>query len=134
MKDDRLEHKHVLFNATFKKTPFSDESFTCNWINKVVELIGMEILIPPKACRSEAEGNEGISAFCLITTSHISLHSWEKRDPNYIQLDVYSCKNFDHLILVEELKRMGASRVGCSCHNRSIGETKGWIIGDENLL
>lgn len=134
MDADKIEHKHVLFNATFKKTPFLEESFTCDWINKVTKMIGMDILVPPKACRSEAEGNVGISAFCLITTSHISLHSWEKVSPNYIQLDVYSCKSFDHLIIVEELNRLGATRVGCSSHNRSINQTKGWVIGDESLL
>ena len=134
MKADELQHKHVLFNATFEKTPFSKESYTCDWINNVVKLIDMEILYPPKACRCDLEGNEGLSAFCLITTSHIALHSWEKTEPNYVQLDVYSCKDFDHLLIIDQLKSLGGNRVGCTTHNRDLNNTKGWIMADEGLL
>lgn len=134
MKIEDLNHKHVLFNAVFEETPFKEEHFTCDWILKIVDLIGMEILYKPIARRCDHAGNEGISAFCLITTSHLALHSWEKTKPNFIQFDIYSCKSFDHLLIVSELKELGGHNIGCSVHNRGINNTKGWRMVDENLL
>jgi len=98
-----VEHKHLLINATFQKTPFVSTEFTSNWIREIVSKIDMEILYAPRAVRCDKLNNEGISAFCLITTSHISLHSWEKTDPNLVQLDIYSCKDFDVNIILDDL-------------------------------
>ena len=33
------------------------------------------------------------------------LHSWEKTEPNLVQLDVYSCKDYDKNIVIEEINR-----------------------------
>ena len=100
-----MKHKHLLINSEFKKTPFTDPEFTKSWIWDLVKKINMEILYAPRAVRCDKKGNEGISAFCLITTSHICLHSWEKTDPNLVQLDVYSCKNYDKDIILKEIAR-----------------------------
>ena len=98
-----MEHKHLLINATFKKTPFVSTEFTAQWIQEIVKKINMEILYAPRAVRCDKINNEGISAFCLITTSHISLHSWEKTDPNLVQLDIYSCKDFNLDVILQDL-------------------------------
>lgn len=100
-----MEHKHLLINATFSQTPFVYEAFAEHWLTELVDLIDMKLLSPPKAVRCDEQYNEGISAFCLITTSHISLHSWEKTNPNLIQLDVYSCKDFNPKVILKELKK-----------------------------
>lgn len=100
-----MKHKHLLISSEFIKTPFNDTEFTKSWIWDLVKKIDMEILYAPRAVRCDKEGNEGVSAFCLITTSHICLHSWEKTDPNLIQLDVYSCKDYDINIVIEEIKK-----------------------------
>lgn len=126
-----IHHEHLLVNATFEKTPFVENDFTCSWISNIVKLIGMEELLPPRSARSEEEGNEGISAFCIITTSHICLHSWEKTDPNLVQLDVYSCKDFDHLLILNELKKFNPTRLGSKFLNRAIDSTKGWQMGSD---
>ena len=73
-----MDHNHLLVNATFEKTPFTNIDFTKSWIRQLVKEINMEILYAPRAVRCDKKDNEGISAFCLITTSHISLHSWEE--------------------------------------------------------
>lgn len=129
----KLEHKHLLVNATFKETPFSSNGFTCSWIEDLVDKIGMEILMPPQSAISKEEGNEGISAFCIITTSHISLHSWETTDPNLVQLDVYSCREFDHLLVLEEMEKFSPIFLGCRFHDRSVEHSKGWEMGREGL-
>lgn len=65
----------------------------------------MEILYSPRAVMCDKKGNEGISAFCLITTSHICLHSWDTTNPNLVQLDVYSCKDYDINLVINELNK-----------------------------
>ena len=77
-----IKHKHFMVIATFEETPFVSETFTNEWIEELVEEIDMEILKKPSSVHCNEEGNEGISSFCLITTSHIALHSWEKLEPN----------------------------------------------------
>ena len=134
MEIHNLEHKHLLVNATFKDTPFKCNDFVCEWIENLVETIGMEILLPPRSARSEEKGNEGISAFCIITTSHICLHSWEKTDPNLVQLDVYSCKDFDHFLVLKELKEFNPLFLGCRFHDRAVENSQGWEMGREGLF
>mgnify|MGYP002052841996 CR=1 FL=1 len=117
-----------------KNYPFIDNEFTCSWISNLVKVIDMKELLPPQSARSEDLGNEGVSAFCIITTSHICLHSWEKTDPNLVQLDVYSCKDFDQFLIHEELKKFNPIRLGSKYLNRSIENTKGWEMGREGLF
>jgi S-adenosylmethionine/arginine decarboxylase-like enzyme len=128
------DHKHLLINATFEKTPFVDEFFTRSWISNLVNIIGMEELLTPQSARSEEKGNEGVSAFCIITTSHICLHSWEKMKPNLVQLDVYSCKDFCQFLILDELKKFKPIRLGGKYLDRSIENTRGWEMGREDLF
>ena len=98
-------HKHLLVSCSFKKTPFTCTEFTKKWMADLVSKIDMEILYSPRAVMCDKEGNEGISAFCLITTSHICLHSWSEKKPNLVQLDVYSCKDYDINTVTNELNK-----------------------------
>ena len=100
-----VEHKHLLIQSTFTKSPFTSEQFTNNWIKKLVKLIDMELLYAPKSVRCNNADNEGVSSFCLITTSHICLHSWDMKSPNLVQLDIYSCKDFELQIVLDEINK-----------------------------
>ena len=99
-----MNHKHLLVNSTFETIPFTSTDFTNKWIKNLVDKIDMKILYSPRSVMCDKKGNEGISAFCLITTSHICLHTWDKISPNLLQLDVYSCKEFDINIVLNEIK------------------------------
>lgn len=125
-----MDHKHLMVNSTFESTPFTSTIFTSDWIRHLVDLIDMKILYAPRSVRCDKEGNEGISSFCLITTSHIALHSWEETDPNLVQLDIYSCKPFDYRIVLEEFRKFSPMTLGCKFLDRSIPSTKGWIMGE----
>ena len=129
-----MDHKHLIVNCTYKETPFKDERFTERWLEEIVEKIDMEILYPAKAIRCFDKGNEGITAFCMITTSHICLHSWERSDPNLVQFDVYSCKDFSQELIINEMRKFNPIRVGCRFINRGISATKGWEMGREELF
>ena len=126
-----MEHKHLLINATFKTTPFLEVDFTSLWIRKIVSKIDMDLLYEPVSVKCNEPNNEGISAFCLITTSHIALHSWEKSDPNLVQLDIYSCKNFSQSLILEEFRKFNPIGLGCKYLDRAIENTKGWEMGSE---
>ena len=93
----------------------------------------MEILQKPSSVHCDKKDNEGISSFCLITTSHIALHSWEKSKPNLVQLDVYSCKPFDTQIVLNKIREFGPMTIGSKFLNRSIRSTEGWRMYEEGM-
>ena len=54
----------------------------------------MNILAGPYSSKVSKKGNKGLSGVAIIDTSHISIHTWDEKQPALIQLDVYSCKEF----------------------------------------
>ena len=44
----------------------------------------------------------GVSGFVIIAESHISIHTFPKRE--YVNVDIFSCKGFDDLQALEEVK------------------------------
>lgn len=99
-----LAHHHLLVNCTFNSTPFQSASYCEWWIQGIIDEIGMNPLYGPLAVSCHNEYNTGLSAFAIIDTSHISLHSWDNLSPNLVQLDVYSCKKFDKDIILNAVK------------------------------
>ena len=95
-------HKHLLLQARFSARG-RVESYYETWMALLVKKIGMQQLTAPVAVRSHAKGNKGITCSCMITTSHIVLHTWEDTHPGLLQLDVYSCKDFDIQHVVKHL-------------------------------
>jgi S-adenosylmethionine/arginine decarboxylase-like enzyme len=98
-----MEQKHLLTNSSFESIPFKSTSFTSDWIRSLVGKMGMDILYAPRSVMCDKKGNEGISSFCLITTSHLCLHTRDSL--NLLQLDVYSYKDFDIDLVLEEINK-----------------------------
>jgi len=44
----------------------------------------------------------GVSGFVIIAESHISIHTFPKRE--YVNVDIFSCKGFDDIQALEEVK------------------------------
>lgn len=44
----------------------------------------------------------GVSGFVLIAESHISIHTFPEH--SYINIDVFSCRNFDHTKVTDDMK------------------------------
>ena len=42
-----------------------------------------------------------MTSVTIIETSHIALHTWDEVTPALLQLDVYSCADFDPNIIFE---------------------------------
>lgn len=56
------------------------------------------------------EDSGGITGFCIVSTSHMSIHCWPLE--NFFSLDVFSCKKYDAskaLLIIREM--LGVSSV-----------------------
>lgn len=114
------EHKHLMISADFLRDIFSTSWYE-TWMSGLIEDLDMTPLVEPKAVRDKTKGNEGITAFSIITTSHIVLHTWETIMPYKLQLDVYSCKGFDINTVIFRLKDFDIHNVKYKFLNRENG-------------
>jgi S-adenosylmethionine decarboxylase len=97
-------HKHLILNAVVTN-PINDEKSCNKWLTDLVDIVDMEILIPPHSKYCDIPGNEGVTGTVVITTSHMSIHIWPQQPEPYIRMDVYSCKDFDVEKVVEFVKK-----------------------------
>ena len=68
-----IEHKHLMISADFIRRVFATSWYE-TWMTRLIEDLEMTPLTEPKAVRDKTPGNEGITAFSIITTSHLVLH------------------------------------------------------------
>jgi S-adenosylmethionine decarboxylase len=81
-----------------------DERFLYQLLNSYPEQIGMTKISSPLVFRYVGSRHEdwGISGFVLIAESHISIHTFVER--RYINIDVFSCKDFNAEQVIKDLK------------------------------
>ena len=81
------------YNADPKK--ISDKKVIYDFLDQHPKEIAMTKLIEPQvyAYKGDKKQDWGISGFVLIAESHISIHTFPDRE--YINIDIFSCKNFD---------------------------------------
>jgi S-adenosylmethionine/arginine decarboxylase-like enzyme len=120
-----LEHLHLLVQGT--STNLLSEFDIKNFILELIQNIGMDILGGPHIYRSDVAGNEGFTIITAITTSHVVMHTW---DTGLIQLDVYSCKKFNILDIVEPLKKLSITDIKIKFLDRSNGFKNIEILGN----
>lgn len=89
-----IPHKHLLVRAQIANH-ISDTDTISKWISTLVEAIQMKILHGPVSVYCNKSGNKGVTAFAIIETSHIVLHTWDETDPATLQLDVYTCSDLE---------------------------------------
>ena len=94
MKNPIQVHKHLIIRAEANKVPTDEEQLT-EWLKDFIEFIGMKILMGPYVKYCTMEGNRGITGIAVIESSHIAIHIWDEPNPGILQLDIYSCKEFD---------------------------------------
>lgn len=96
-------HKHLIIRAEVSN-PLKEEQLAIDWMNKLVNKIGMKVMMGPFAKYLDVEGNRGLTAVAIIETSHIALHVWDEDKPALLQLDVYTCGPLDPYGVVEALR------------------------------
>lgn len=83
-------HNHVLING-YSLLPPTNEKQTIDWMQELVNSIGMKTIQGPFASYVTKEGNRGLTAIVMIETSHIAMHVWDETDPAFMQFDLYTC-------------------------------------------
>lgn len=69
------------------------------------ESLDMTRITEPNVLRYDAPKSEdsGVSGFVIIAESHISIHTFPRKD--YINIDIFSCQRFDHEQALEDVKK-----------------------------
>lgn len=97
-----MHHIHFVGRITnLKKIPYDPKELDA-WLVKLVEVAGMEILGDHQpSIRCDDEGNEGCTGTIRIKTSHASIHVWDKETVPFAMVDLYSCRDFDSIKIME---------------------------------
>ena len=103
MKNPVLIHKHLIIRAEANRVP-TDEEQLSEWLKELTDSIGMKILMGPYVKYCTMEGNRGITGIAVIETSHITIHVWDEPIPALMQIDVYSCAEFDPYKIADKIK------------------------------
>ena len=103
MKNPIKVHKHLIIRAEANKVPTDEEQLT-EWLKDFIDSINMKILMGPYVKYCNVEGNRGITGIAVIETSHIAIHVWDEPVPALMQIDVYSCAEFDVDEIAEKIK------------------------------
>ena len=80
-----------------------DEEFVYRFLDVFPSEIGMNKISEPHVTTYHGPQEEdwGVSGFVIIAESHISVHTFPKR--RYINIDVFSCKEFDAQRALDDL-------------------------------
>ena len=90
------QHKHLIVRADIGWCPREEDlNKVSDWIRNLIKKIDMKLLAGPYTTYVSEPGNKGMTSVAIIETSHIALHIWDEVSPGLMQLDVYSCANFD---------------------------------------
>ena len=102
---DDVQHKHLIIRTEVNNPP-KDPEIIKEWLRELVSEIGMKLLDiehNPISGYVSKEGNEGLTAVCIIETSHIAMHVWDALEPALMQVDVYTCSTLDPKIVFDKL-------------------------------
>jgi S-adenosylmethionine/arginine decarboxylase-like enzyme len=108
-----IKHKHLITRCYIKKPPGkNDVEYIKQWLTKLIADIGMNLLVGPIATYLDANGgNGGITGAAIIETSHIAFHVWDEESPALLQLDVYSCADFEKSVVYDALKEFEPTNI-----------------------
>ena len=82
-----------------------DTDLVYRFLDEYPTAIGMTKIVPPQVYTYHGKTVEdwGVSGFVLIAESHISIHTFPDRQ--YVNIDIFSCKDFDATSSLEGVKR-----------------------------
>ena len=100
----QLDHKHLLLRAEVNNCPSEDALHEIlMWMKDLINKIEMKLMQGPSITYVDQPGNRGITCMALIETSHIVMHIWDEETPGLVQLDIYSCKEFNLDVVIEHV-------------------------------
>ena len=82
-----------------------DEDLVRNFLYDYPESLDITRITEPTVLRYDAPKSEdsGVSGFVIIAESHISIHTFPRKD--YINIDIFSCQPFNHEQALEDVKK-----------------------------
>ena len=90
------QHKHLIVRADIGWCPQEEDlNKISDWIRSLIKKIDMKLLAGPYTTYVNEKGNKSMTSVAIIETSHIALHIWDEVSPGLMQLDVYSCADFN---------------------------------------
>ena len=104
MKTSLLIHKHLIIRAEVNNPPKDVDKLT-EWLKDFIASINMKIMLGPYVAYCNNEGNRGITGVAVIETSHIAIHVWDEPVPALMQIDIYSCAEFNPYLISDKLKK-----------------------------
>ena len=83
----------------------TDTDLVYRFLDECPDAIGMTKIVPPQVYSYHGKTPEdwGLSGFVIIAESHISVHTFPDR--GYVNIDIFSCKDFDATASLEFVKR-----------------------------
>lgn len=125
-----IEHKHILINARITD-PLDTYQQAIDFLDDLVESIGMKKLMGPLASYVSTPGNQGVTAIVGIETSHIAFHIWDEEMPARLQFDLYTCGPLDKDIVINKVKeRFGVLSADYRIYDRETG----FVLLEEGTL
>jgi S-adenosylmethionine/arginine decarboxylase-like enzyme len=101
------QHKHLIVRAEIGQCPKEEDiNKISDWIREMIKKIDMKLLAGPYTTYVNEKGNKGMTSVAIIETSHIALHIWDEAVPGLLQLDVYSCANFNPQDVFEKVNEI----------------------------
>ena len=101
------QHKHLIVRADIDWCPEeADLNKISDWIRGLIKKIEMKLLAGPYTTYVNDFGNKGMTSVAIIETSHVALHIWDETKPGLMQLDVYSCADFNPKDIFDEVDRV----------------------------
>ena len=104
--------RHLIVEGKGVSCICESELFLSNFVTSLIEKIGMTCL---RVCSVEVEtdikklGREpfedegGVSVAAILSTSHITIHTWPLRKE--FQMDIYSCRDFEVESVIEFVEK-----------------------------
>lgn len=119
-----VRHQHLIVRAEISEPPVAeDRSDLTEWFRSLIERMNMKIMFGPEAMYCSKEGNRGMTAFAIIETSHLAMHTWDECTPAVMQLDVYTCSDLVVEDVIEAISVFKPSKVEYKFLDREDGLT-----------
>ena len=101
------QHKHLIVRADIGWCPQEEDlNKISDWIRSLIKKIDMKLLAGPYTTYVSEKGNKGMTSVAIIETSHIALHIWDEVSPGLMQLDVYSCADFNPPVVFDKVNEL----------------------------
>jgi len=101
------KHKHLIVRADIRWCPEEEDlNKISDWIRSLIKKIDMKLLAGPYSTYVSEKGNKGMTSVAIIETSHIALHIWDEINPGLMQLDVYSCADFNPQHIFDHVNKL----------------------------